>query len=183
MMIAAPHPSLLVSLGVAALIGWRMVARVRRMIGRQALSRRRARTTVILFPLLFVLLCAGSLAHPASLLALVVGAGLGAALGAYGLRLTRFEATSLGLFYTPSAHLGIALSALFIGRIGYRLVQGYLAGTSPTGSGAFIGSPLTAAIFGMLAGYYVGYAAGLLRWAGRASATHDQPQSVPGDSR
>jgi len=49
-------------------------------------------------------------------LTLVAGAGFGAALGLYGLRLTKFEQTAQGLFYTPSAHLGIALSLLFVGR-------------------------------------------------------------------
>jgi len=125
-MIATPHPSLLVSVGMAALIAWRTYSRVRRTIGRQAFSRTRALVTVVLFPLLLLSILFGAQAHPANLLALAAGAGLGVALGSYGLRLTKFEATPLGLFYTPSAHLGIALSLLFIGRIGYRFAQLYL---------------------------------------------------------
>ena len=42
------------------------------------------------------------------------------ALGILGLRLTRFETTGEGMLYTPSAHLGIALSTLLVGRIVYR---------------------------------------------------------------
>jgi hypothetical protein len=164
-MVATPHPSLLVSLGVVALIVWRTYSRVRRMVGRQVFSRARARATVILFPLLLVLVLFGSLAHPTSLLVLAAGAGLGVALGFYGLRLTRFEETPLGLFYTPSAHLGIALSLLFIGRVGYRFAQLYLSGEPASSHSAFVSSPITLVIFGTLAGYYVSYALGLLRWA------------------
>jgi len=160
---------LLISLGVVALIAWRMYSRVRRMVGRQVFSRNRARATVVLFPLLLVLVLFSALAHPASLLALVAGAGLGVALGSYGLRLTKFEETPLGLFYTPSAHLGIALSLLFIGRVGYRFAQLYLSGAPASSHSAFVSSPLTLLIFGTLAGYYVSYALGLLRWAHRAS--------------
>jgi len=175
-MVATAHPSLLVSLGVAALIVWRMYSRVRRMVGRQVFSHKRARATVVLFPLLLVLVLLGSLAHPTSLLALAAGAGLGVALGFYGLRLTKFEETPLGLFYTPSAHLGIALSLLFIGRIGYRFVQLYLSGApaSAPPHSAFVSSPLTLAIFGTLAGYYVSYALGLLRWGRRAGLPAEQ---------
>lgn len=57
-----------------------------------------------------------NLTHPTTLL---VPAGI-AALGVYGLRLTRFERTPTGLFYTPNAHLGIALSLLLVLRLGYR---------------------------------------------------------------
>jgi hypothetical protein len=88
----------------------------------------------------------------------------------YGLRLTKFEQTALGLFYTPNAHLGIALSLLFIARIGYRAAQLYFAsGSIHEGSAAFARSPLTLLIFGTLPGYYITYAIGLLRWRHRAS--------------
>lgn len=169
MAIAAPHPSWFVSLGVAALIAWRLYSRVRRLVGRQKLSRVRPWITVVLFPTLLLVLLLGALVHPVNALSLVAGAGLGAALGVYGLRLTRFEPTPQGLFYTPSAHLGLALSLLFIGRVAYRLAQFYVAadGPVPMSPNDFVRSPLTLAIFGTLAAYYVAYAIGLLRWARR----------------
>jgi len=167
-MTAAPHPSLLVSLGIAALVVWRLYSRVRRMVGRQRFSRRRPWITVVLFPMLLALLLLASLAHPVNAVTLVAGMALGVALGIYGLRLTTFESTPQGLFYTPSAHLGIALSLLFIARIVFRVVQFYFADVSaPASPHDFVRSPLTLAIFGTLAGYYVTYAIGLLRWAGR----------------
>ncbi len=163
--IALP-PSLLPALGIAALVIWRLYSRIRRMVGRQRLSPIRPWLTVIVFPLLLAGLAQMSHAHPDKLLMLLAGAVIGALLGRYGIRLTQFETTEQGRFYTPSLHLGIALSLLFIGRIGYRLVSLYLSGGSLSAPPAgFIGHPLTLLIFAILAGYYVSYAIGLLRWA------------------
>ena len=165
------HPTtLLLPAGIAALVGWRPYSRVKRMVGRQRLSKVRPWLTVCLFPLLVALLLLRSLFHPYSALALVAGVGAGVALGLYGLRLTRFEQTPAGLFYTPNTHLGLALSLLLLARIGYRAAQLYFTAESvQEGSVAFARSPLTLLIFGALAGYYVAYALGLLRWRHRAS--------------
>jgi hypothetical protein len=165
------HPAtLLLPAGIAVLVGWRLYSRVKRMVGRQRFSKVRSWLSVCLFPLLVALLLLSSLAHPAAALALAAGVVVGAALGLYGLRLTKFEQTPLGMFYTPNAHLGIALSLLLIARIGYRAAQLYLtAGAAQEASTAFVRSPLTLLIFGTLAGYYVAYAVGLLRWRRRAS--------------
>jgi hypothetical protein len=159
-------PSTALSLGLAVLVVWRVYTRIRRLIGRQQLSRLRPWITVTLFPLLLLMLGVFSLAHPPNALSLLAGAAVGIGLGVYGLRLTKFEATPAGLFYTPNAHLGIALSLLFIGRIAYRFAQLYLIGSDGASStpDAFLRSPWTLLIFGTLAGYYVCYAVGLLRW-------------------
>ena len=163
---------LLVIAAVVALVAWRLYSRIRRMIGRQRLSRVRPWFTVVAFPLLLVLLLATAGAmHPMAGVALLAGVALGTGLGVFGLRLTRFEATPAGLFYTPNAHLGIALSLLFILRLGYRIGLPLVTGRLPDPQSAQLGSsPLTLAIFGMLAGYYVSYAIGLLRWRARVSA-------------
>jgi hypothetical protein len=159
------HPSLFVSLGIAALVVWRLYSRVRRMVGRQKLSAVRPWITICLFTWLMGMLSLASLAHPDHLAAVAGGIALGIGLGVYGHRLTRFEQTPAGLFYTPSAHLGIALSLLFVGRIVYRLAQFYLApGPQVWTPSQFSGSPLTLLIFGILAAYYVTYAIGLLLW-------------------
>jgi hypothetical protein len=84
-----------------------------------------------------------------------------------------------GLFYTPNAHLGIALSLLFVGRILYRLFEVYLiAPGMPNEVGDFARSPLTLAVFGLLAGYYIRYAVGLVRWRFRCSAGEEGARSV-----
>ena len=164
------HPSLFVSLGIAALVVWRLYSRIRRLVGRQKLSAVRPWITICLFTWLMGMLSLASLAHPDHLAAVAGGIALGIGLGVYGHRLTQFEQTPAGLFYTPSAHLGIALSLLLFGRVAYRLAQVYLLASSTAATPAdFVRSPLTLAIFGTLAGYYAAYAIGLLRWRHRVS--------------
>lgn len=163
---ASVHPSIYTSIAIAVLILWRMYARIRRVIGRQKLSKIRPWLTVTVFPLLFALIAFGATAsnEGRAIVALLVGAALGMALGVIGNRLTTFEVTPQGLFYTPNAHLGIALSLLMVARILWRSLQMSWVvdtSTSPAGSG-FVSSPLTLLIFGTLAGYYVTYAIGLL---------------------
>jgi hypothetical protein len=170
------HPSLIVSLLIGAFVVWRFYSRIRRMVVRQKLSKVRPWITVCAFPVLLILLSAAAIAHPTSLAALLGGAAVGAGLGIYGLRLTRFETTPEGAYYTPSAHLGIALSVLLLGRVGYRAVQMYSAPDTvgsvppPALASSVSGSPITLLIFGALAGYYVTYAIGLLRWSRNSPA-------------
>jgi hypothetical protein len=168
------------------LIAWRIYARFRRAVGRQRLSRVRPWITLTLFPLICALLAFGSLAHPINLALLVAGLVGGALLAQYGLRSTRFEAVAgEGFFYTPNAPLGIALSVLFLGRILYRVVEmrELVPGNAPPD---FARSPLTLAIFGLLAGYYIAYAIGLVRWrAGVMKAKRERESANdagPGDA-
>ena len=159
---------------VVALVAWRLYSRIRRMVGRQRLSTARAWITIVAFPLILVLVLTGSLLHPLTAVAVLGGAVVGIALGLLGTRLTKFEATPAGLFYTPNAHLGVALSLLLVARLGWRFVALQINGQAFDPQSMQVGaSPLTMAIFGTLAGYYVTYAIGLLRWraqVGRQSA-------------
>lgn len=164
-MTAPFNPSSIVPIGIGALVLWRFYSRARRMVGRQQLSNVRPWITVCVLPILTVLLAIASVAQPMSPMALGAGIVIGVCLGVYGLRKTRFEKTPQGLFYTPNAHLGIALSLLLLGRIIYRLVQVYQVSGSVTGPQINSATtPLTLLIFGTLVGYYVTYAVGLLRW-------------------
>lgn len=163
---AAVHPSMFASIGVIALVLWRVYARIRRTLGRQTFKRRRVIMTLAVFPIVLVLLLLLSIAHPINAIPLCAGAAAGALLGIYGLRLTRFEATEAGHFYTPNAHLGIALSLLLVGRLGYRFLHLQMSGEVTAGPPMDLTrSPLTLLIFATLAGYYVSYAVGLLRWS------------------
>jgi len=183
---AAPfNPSLVVPFGIGALILWRTYSRIRRMVGRQHLSNVRPWITVIVFSLLILVLGWASMVRPQSLLGLGGGLAVGIGLGFYSLRNTRFENTAQGLFYTPSAHVGIAVSLLFVGRILYRLIQMYgygLPGGGPAPApgqdpmASYATTPLTLLVFGVLAGYYVTYAIGLLRW--KASLGGEPPPSA-----
>jgi hypothetical protein len=162
---ATPSPSTLTLLALLPLIGWRMYARVRRMIGRQRLSRVRPWITLVVFPLLLGLLALSAHAQPHKLVWLALGLVLGGALGVFGLKRTRFEPTPEGLFYTPDARLAIGLSILFIGRITWRLIQLAVSGPVPPDQGTqFALSPFTLGPVGLFAGYYIAYAIGLVRW-------------------
>lgn len=162
------NPSTVVLWILVPLIAWRIYARVRRQIGRQRLAPARTRIAVVAFPLLVLLLAAAALPQPLRLAWLAAGLVLGAVLGSFALRHTRFEVAPEGLYYTPNAHLGVAVSLLLVGRIAWRFYQ--VSTFDPAhvpASGDFARSPGTLAVFGILAGYYVRYAIGLLRWRSR----------------
>jgi hypothetical protein len=164
------HIPLLASASIIALVAWRIYTRVRRLVGRQQLSRFRPWVSVILFPLLILFLLLGSVAYAAGALAELAGVAIGIALGIYGIRSTSFENTQAGLYYTPNAHIGIALSLLIVGRVAYRVVQLYLSTASFTEQPVNLArSPLTLLIIGTVAGYYATYAFGLLRWRRKAN--------------
>ncbi|MEO8278679.1 MAG: hypothetical protein ABI564_03235 [Ideonella sp.] len=164
----APSHSTLVLTALLPLLAWRVYARFKRMVGRQRLTRYRLWIQLSLFPTLVVLIAVASLARPFSLLAFVSSLAAGAALGRYGLKTTRFEAVPGKLFYTPNAHLGIALSLLFVVRIAYRILEVYTSQLDAQHANLdFVRSPLTLLAFGLLAGYYISYAIGLALWRTR----------------
>jgi len=167
------------------LIAWRIYARFRRMVGRQRLSRVRPWITIIVFPLLIAMLLWVTRFDFEREGWLVLGIAVGAALAVVAFRLTRFEDTPAGLFYTPNAPLGIALTVLMVGRIGYRMYEVWTLGpTMARNNTEFIRSPLTLAIFGVLAGYYVAYAIGLVRWRFAALAAKREREAAqpPGEA-
>lgn len=144
------------------------------MVGRQRLSAIRLWFTIVIFPLLIALIGVLTLSHPERLVLLAVGLTIGVVLGNFGLQRTKFDATPEGMFYTPNAHLGIALALLLVGRIVYRFLEIFVLAPQLLQTSQrmddFARSPLTLIIFGLLAGYYVTYAIGLLRWRFRVKA-------------
>ncbi len=156
---------MVVTVLIVALIAWRLYARSRRLIGRQPLSKWRPWVTVTVFPLLFLMLAVVARHQAPALLALAGGAIVGIGLGVLGLKLTKFETTSTGAWYTPSAHLGIALSTVLALRIGYRFIQVSQLANTGAPPPTYTSSPMTLLIFGALALYYVTYAVGLIRWS------------------
>ena len=145
---------------VAGLFAWSIYRRVRRNIGRQKLRPRRIVVSIVILSVVSVLLFSLSLPHPHLLLGIGGGLLLGVPLGFVGLRLTRFETTDEGHFYTPNTQIGIALSLLFIGRLAYRFWAVRNVTDAPNSPPPFQ-SPLTYFIFGLIAGYYLVYYLGL----------------------
>ncbi len=153
---------------LGAVLLWAVYRRVRRNFGRQAVNGARLQWRVALLAVISALILFGSARSPALLGALVAGVAAGAALGLVGLRHTQFEATPQGRFYTPHTYLGVAVTALFLGRLLYRVLALYLdtqTALQPNQDplAAYQKSPLTLAIFGVLIGYYLVFNVGVLR--------------------
>jgi hypothetical protein len=142
------------------LIAWSIYRRVRRNIGQQKLRPRRITFSIVLLSLFSILIVGTSLQNPRLLLGFGGGLLLGALLGFVGLRLTRFETTDEGHFYTPNAHIGVALSLLLIGRMAYRFWVLRDISTA-TAHPPPMQSPLTFFIIGLTFGYYIVYYIGL----------------------
>jgi uncharacterized membrane protein YecN with MAPEG domain len=179
-----PSPSTVILIVLLLLIAWRVHARFRRLIGRQRLSKIRPRITLTIYPALTLLLCVAARSQPDRLWWLGAALGAGSLLGVFGLRRTRFEPTRKGLFYTPNAHLGIALLLLFVARIAYRFIEVYfLAPDVPHGLDDFARSSLTLSAFGLLAGYNIAYAIGLWRWRFRVLEAKRQREALKETTR
>ena len=148
---------------VIPFIAWRIYMRARRNIGRQLLRPTRLKVSIGIFSLVTVLFALLGLAHPPVLAALAGGLVLSVGLAWWGLHLTKFEATPQGKFYTPNTALGVAVTALFIGRIAYRFLVLSIAPELQTAAAPLpFQSPLTFFLFGISAGYYIAYQAGVL---------------------
>jgi hypothetical protein len=142
------------------LIAWSIYRRVRRNIGRQQLRPVRITISIVLLTLISLLFGGMAIRSPHLLLGIGGGLLLGVALGFVGLRLTKFETTTEGHFYTPNTSIGVALSLLFVGRMLYRFCAVRNYADAPNGPPAFQ-SPLTFFIFGLIAGYYLVFYIGL----------------------
>jgi CcdC protein len=157
--------SSLVVVALIPLIAWRLYARVKRLMSRQKSRLWRHWAASILFPLLLLMLGFAAMRNPLSLASLAGGVAVGVALAVWGLKLTRFERTDEGYFFTPNARIGLALSALLVMRIAYRFASVGISGMRDQGAAlAFTRSPLTQVVVGLVMGYYAAYAMGLLRW-------------------
>jgi hypothetical protein len=144
-------------------LAWRLFRRMRRQIGRQPFQPRRITGRIVIYS--FIILLGGALTRGKLLPLAGLGGGLllGAALAMAGLRLTVFEESAEGKFYTPNTVIGVVLAVLLVGRLAYRMMILYdvsgQQGPAPKGFGQ---SPLTLAFLGLVFGYYVAYYAGIL---------------------
>jgi hypothetical protein len=144
-----------------SLMAWGIYRRVRRNIGRQPLRARRAITSITILSLVSALIVGTSLSNPGLLLGFGGGLLPGGLLGLIGLRLTRFETTAEGHFYTPNTHIGFALLLLFAGRMVYRFLIFHDVSTA-AGHPPPFQSASTFFILGLTFGYYIVYQTGLL---------------------
>ncbi|HEY5232756.1 MAG TPA: DUF1453 domain-containing protein [Verrucomicrobiae bacterium] len=155
---SSQHFGTIVIIGIFA---WSIFRRIRRNIGRQPLRPRRAITSIVILSAVSILIVSTSLQNISLLLGFGGGLLLGGLLGLVGLRLTKFETTDEGHFYTPNMHIGIALSVLFVGRFLYKYISSGNA-SAPPNLGVPFQSPLTLFILALTVGYYLVYQTGLL---------------------
>jgi hypothetical protein len=159
---------------IGGLFAWSIYCRIKRNIGRQKLRPRRIIFSFVIFILVGFLIVTAALHTQNTNLLFGFGGGLllGAVLGFLGLRLTKFETTSEGHFYTPNTYIGSALSLLLVGRIVYNYWRN--GGFMPDPNHPPVQSPLTYFIIGLTFGYYIVYYVGLF------VHTHDkQPPVLP----
>jgi hypothetical protein len=168
-------PSWLPTAIFVPLVGFLLYRRFKRTFGRQRVVAWRMILRIALLTVIGALLIATSPVSTASFAATIAGLALGGALAVVGLRWTTFEATSEGRFYVPNGWIGLAVTALFVGRMAARIFTlSERVATAHAGDDPFAGvqrSPLTLGLFCLLAAYYVGYYAGVLRKARRIGAT------------
>ena len=162
------QPRSLTPVLIGATVLFAIYRRLRGSFGRQRVRPRRMMLRLGILGLIGILLVMGARAEPLALAAALGGALCGAALGWIGIRHTRFEVSAAGSYYTPHAYLGVAVTALFLARVLYRLLALYHAGVLTQvvvpRSGLEVGrTPLTVALVGVVLGYYLLYCEEVLR--------------------
>lgn len=159
------NPNMIYALMIP-LIAFGIWRRVRSSFGRQPIRRKRMIGRIVFLALAMGLIGLGGLHNPRLLEGLLGGELAGAALGAVGIKLTRFERDAAGNdLYIPNAWVGGALTLLLVGRLAWRFLVSMpqLQDPAMAHSGPAMGnSPLTLAILGLTVGYYISYFAGLL---------------------
>ena len=153
---------------IAAIVVFAFYRRMRRSFGRQRVKDGLMWLRVGILTLAAALI-AVQIARDVDLVGiLLAGVACGAVLGYFGLRHTKFEVTAEGRFYTPHTYIGLAVTALFVGRLAYRFLGTYNGMGPPGAAGQDLAaiyrhSPFTLAVIGALVGYYVLYYVGVLQ--------------------
>ena len=146
------------------LLVWRVYSRLKTMMARQRSIMTRHWTGLGVFLAMLLVPASELVARPVTLGWLALGAAAGIAYGLWGLRLTRFEQTSEGCYFTPNARLGILIAMLFTARILYIGFDMYANQGSNAPTPPFTDSLLTLLAVGITGGYFGTLSAGLLRW-------------------
>jgi hypothetical protein len=175
---ASPAGQLVGTLVIAALIAFLAFRRVKRNFGRQRLRPGWIMVRLALLGPLTLLLSAVVLDSRPAALAAFPGLVGGVALGAWAAKRTRFARQQGALYYVPHTYAGVVVTALFLGRLLYRLLftsfdqldENALA--APTPLATLQQSSFTLAILFVLLGYNLYYYSRLL-WKSRHAAAQD----------
>jgi len=157
----------LVSFGIILFFIYR---RFRRNFGRQKLRPGRLKFRIWVLGIVGLLLLVPAFFSPLRALATAVGLGIGVSLALWAAKHTRFEKQDDTLYYIPHTYTGMVVTALFLGRLLYKIVflsssmvslaTTDAAGANPWDFGGFSaisGNPVTRIVFFILVGYYCYY--------------------------
>jgi hypothetical protein len=142
---------------LAALLILVVYRRFRRSFGQQPLLPLRMQMRILLLLIVGCLLLPAAMRSTSFLLAILAGVAAGVALALWGAAHTRIVRIADRQYYVPHTYTGIAVSLLFIGRLGYRLVQVYSSSDQTFAATTMLRSPLTIGLYFVLMGYYVCY--------------------------
>ncbi len=154
-------------LALTPLLVWRIYSRLKGLMARQRSVMQRHYTGAGAFALIPIVVASQVAPDLAMLGWLGAGIGFGIAYGAWGLKLTRFETTREGYFFTPNMRLGMVVAMLFVAAILFIGFEIY------ANQGTGLPTPrVTDYVFflpclGMMTGYFATYSVGLLRWRWR----------------
>jgi hypothetical protein len=149
---------------LAPIAVWRIYSRIKAQMKRQRSIMQRHYTGVGAFTAMALVAAAKLGASPALLGWLLAGVAGGIAYGVWGLKLTRFESTREGAFFTPNPRLGLVIAMQFVAMLMYIAFSIYAnqgSSNQTPGAGDF---PFSAPSLGLVAGYFATYSAGLLKW-------------------
>jgi hypothetical protein len=152
----------------AVLVLFIMYRRVRRNFGRQRLNRGYMIFRMVVLCLLGVFLLIPTFFSQELAVMTIVGGGVGISLAIWAAKHTRFLNEDGRLYYIPHSYTGMVVTALFVGRIAYRvfvMAQPHTVVTTDWDPGmsdfggfsSLYHNPWTRLVFFVLIGYYVYY--------------------------
>lgn len=148
------------TLGIVLLVGFMIYRRTKRTIGLQKIVRSRLMFRIILFSLLGCVFLYLGVLHPINLIADGAGLVCGLVLAHYAIKHTQFEQQSDGMYYRTHLWVNMAVLALLVGRIAYRLLVMQSLGPDAYDPSAnpmqmYGKDPWTIGIFFVLVSYYI----------------------------
>lgn len=151
-------------IALVPLLIWRIYQRLKTQMGRQRSILSRHYTGLFVFSVMLLIPASELADRPLQLAALAAGAIGGIALGSYGLRRTRFEATPEGYFFSVPQRMGILVAMLLVARVVYLGIEIYMNQGSAQPNPRFTDSPVTMVCLGITAAYFATFSFNLMRW-------------------
>jgi hypothetical protein len=156
---------------IAIFILYRIYLRVRRTIGWQQLNPGKLQVSAVILSILGIVLVAMGASHPVSLVSDAAGIVIGIIIAYCGAAMTRFEQRDGSWHYRPNTWIGGIVTALFFGRILYRIYDmvamtssgGAHAGLSAADRLQSVAGGWSAGLMLVMFSYYVVYNIMLLR--------------------